>query len=89
MDRQTPRPPQPHAVRFLRANLGHLLECSRPGAVARDYWASLRGALRAAPLSTGGYALACARLDNAVDYWREGEWGAARFELRLLLGILQ
>ena len=47
-----------------------------------------RACLQALPLSTGAFALAVCRLDNARTYLRAGETGAAAFELRLLLGSL-
>jgi hypothetical protein len=48
----------------------------------------VRARLEALPLSTGAFALAVCRLDNARTYLRAGETGAAAFELRLLLGSL-
>jgi hypothetical protein len=48
----------------------------------------VRALLEALPLSTGAFALAVRRLDNARTYMRAGETGAAVFELRLLLGSL-
>jgi hypothetical protein len=45
--------------------------------------------LEATPLSTSAFGLALNRLQNAEKYWLEGEWGAARFELQLLLAALK
>jgi hypothetical protein len=49
----------------------------------RDFDA-VRTALESLPGTTGAFALACQRLDNAVQYHRRGEEGAANYELTLL-----
>ena len=41
--------------------------------------------LEAMPLTTGEFALATSRLDNARRYFQSGESGAAHYELNLLL----
>jgi hypothetical protein len=48
----------------------------------------VRARLEALPLSTGAFALAVRRLDNARTYLQAGETGAAAYELRLLLASL-
>jgi len=45
--------------------------------------------LASAPLTADDFAAASRHLENAIDYCREKEFGAAAFELRALRGILQ
>lgn len=44
--------------------------------------------LEALPLATDQFGLACSRLNNARHYLRYTEPGAARYELRLVVGSL-
>jgi hypothetical protein len=45
--------------------------------------------LASAPLAVADFAAASRHLENAIDYCRETEFGAAAFELRALRGTLQ
>jgi hypothetical protein len=49
----------------------------------------LRLWLEALPLASGEFSLAVNRLANARQYLESGEYGAARFELRLLRRSLE
>jgi hypothetical protein len=45
--------------------------------------------LESLPLATAEFALASSHVKNAITYVRLGEPGAARFELRLILGTVR
>jgi hypothetical protein len=49
----------------------------------------IRQALEALPLASAEFGLAVKRLVNARHYLQSGEYGAARFELRLLRRSLE
>ena len=49
----------------------------------------IRQMLEALPLASAEFGLAVNRLTNAQRYLHSGEYGAARYELRLLLGSLE
>jgi len=74
----------------LRVNLIRQLRSlmeQRPGiAVVADDLLDVVRMLKALPLSTGEFGLALNRIKNAHRYLVANEPGAARFELRLLLG---
>ncbi len=54
-----------------------------------DRWLKeVRELLESLPLSTSEFDLACRRINNATRYLKSVEYGAARFELRLLRGSL-
>ena len=57
--------------------------------VATDDWLEASAMLQALPLSTDQHGVALSLLKNAQRYFSANEPGAARFELRLLLGNLQ
>jgi hypothetical protein len=58
-----------------------------------DYWAEgfqdAANLLGAIPLPTADFAAADRRLQNAIGYCQQEEFGAAAFELRALRGLLQ
>jgi hypothetical protein len=58
-----------------------------------DYWPEgfrdVAARLAALPLPTDEFALANCHLQNAAHYCKQGEFGAATFEIRALRGILQ
>ncbi len=49
----------------------------------------IRQMLEALPLASAEFSLAVNRLTNAQKYLRSGEYGAARYELHLLLRSLK
>ena len=65
--------------------LGALVADALPGEGADEEFARARSALECLPLNTEEFATANNRLANARSYFRAGECGAARYELRLLL----
>ena len=69
-----------HAASRLAALLGEVSETAPPAAS----FDAAQAALEALPLSTEEFATARNRLGNARSYADAGEYGAARFELRLL-----
>jgi hypothetical protein len=58
-----------------------------------DFWPQgfrdVEDRLAALPLPTDEFALANCHLQNAANYCRQSEYGAATFEVRALRGILQ
>ena len=65
-----------------------LLEQTFDSIVSAPEWDELGELLESFPLPTAQFALAMNRLNNARNYFVAGEPGAARFELRLLVGGL-
>lgn len=51
--------------------------------------AKFRSLLESLPLAADEFAVPCCRLSNAFGYLQSDEWGAARYELRLLAGLLR
>jgi hypothetical protein len=51
-------------------------------------WNALEALLESLPLPTAQFGLAMKRLNNVKDYVAAGEFGAARFELKIMLGGL-
>jgi hypothetical protein len=80
----------PFTAGTARQTLVNLAESlvDRSGVADSPGWTLMRLTLDALPLDTETFALALNRLNNARAYWEEGETGAARYELRLLLGGL-
>jgi hypothetical protein len=76
-------------MRVLELSVQRIIARTRIG----DYWADgLQDAgnlLAALPLPTTEFASANRRLQNAVGYCQQEEFGAAAFELRALRGQLQ
>ena len=62
------------------------IEGKRP--VPEEQFENARNALSALPLATGEYARMMANISNASMYCAQDEFGAAKYELRLLLNSL-
>ena len=58
-------------------------------AVALQHFAAVDELIAALPLTSGEFSVAQGRIINAARYYREGEIGAATFELRLLSHVLK
>ena len=56
---------------------------------ARIELTRLRQMLEGLPLDRHDFALACRRLASVRRYLQSDEWGAARYDLRLLIGQLR
>lgn len=65
-----------------------ILDQSPQEAASGDDWTAVEALLESLPLSTSQFALAMKHLSNARDYLVAGEWGAAKFELKMMLGGL-
>ena len=76
------------AQEALAKGVQSILEQDLEDAVPAEEWEELRTLLESLPLSTGNFALAINRLNNAKNYLQAGELGAAQFELRMLLAGL-
>ncbi len=62
------------------------IEC---GQRALEKLHKIRHLLESLPQATGEYSLSCNRLGNVRHYLESEEHGAARYELRLLAGMLR
>ncbi len=65
-----------------------LLRHAEANGIVAVQWDELKTLLEALPLATATFALAARRLGNARRYIESGELGAAKFELRMMLGGL-
>jgi hypothetical protein len=78
---------------FIRANLCNSLEDMLGRALCQEGCAAsvanLRRLLEALPLASAEFSLAVNRLENAWRFLEIGEFGAARYELRLLRRSLE
>jgi hypothetical protein len=74
---------------YARLRIARLLDLATLGATREEDFEGARLALEALPLGTGDFGTASNRLANARAYLETGEWGAACFELRLLLRGLE
>lgn len=91
----SPRVSPPHreatssAVSRAREAVGRgvekLLRHAEANGIVADQWDELKTLLEALPLATATFALAARRLGNARRYIESGEFGAAKFELRMML----
>jgi hypothetical protein len=66
----------------------HLMRCLNQDADVLEGMQEVRGLLDSLPLSTDEYGTASNRLRNAYRYLVSQERGAAKYELRLLVGSL-
>jgi hypothetical protein len=66
-----------------------LLRIDRRLATAADQVGEAAQALETLPLASGEYAVARNRLSNAAGYIDQDEWGAARYEVDLVLRWLR
>jgi hypothetical protein len=66
-----------------------LLRIDRRLPEASDRVGDATQALETLPLATDEFAVARNRLQNAAGYLRQDEWGAARYEVNLVLGWLR
>ena len=65
------------------------LDLTPQEAAGGDDWNALEALLESLPLPTAQFALATQHLNNAKDYVAAGEFGAAKFELKMMLGGLK
>src|SRR5687768_16453237 len=70
-------------------HVSHLLESVEGGDALPQEFASAGETLAGIPLTTEEYGVSSLRLANAVNYLEQGELGAARYELRILIGMLR
>jgi hypothetical protein len=72
----------------LLQSLSDLLDQARHGVAVADAWATIHRTLDALPLDAASYALVRQRLTNIRGYLRDGEFGAALYEARLLRPVI-
>ncbi|MCO6459136.1 MAG: hypothetical protein J5I93_27825 [Pirellulaceae bacterium] len=85
----TARPSVDLLARQISQGLRRLIDSPGSRTVSRQQLADSRLLLEALPMATNEFAVARRRLQNADRYLRSDEWGAARYELRLLYGMLR
>ena len=71
-----------HSATSLVERLAQAVACC---SVTPDLFREVEEALSCLPISTAEFALAKCRLGNVARYCNGGEYGAARYELRLML----
>jgi hypothetical protein len=76
-------------IRKTEQSLHRLIERTKSGVVCEQGFVEVSRLLEALPLPTADFDLANRRLQNALDYARSGEFGAAAFELRMVRGFVQ
>jgi hypothetical protein len=74
--------------RVLELTIGYLIARTVTGEIWFEGFADVDVFLEAAPLATVEFRSAKSHLQNALDYCRLQEFGAAAFELRVIRGIL-
>jgi hypothetical protein len=89
MNQPLDRSPMDSVRAHVRERITAFLDHAQAGGEGDAEFNQARLALECLPLSRGEYATAINRLMNARSYFHAGESGAARFELRLLLGGLE
>jgi hypothetical protein len=85
-----------HVCETISESLGVLLREAHDSLLRRPFYCGpvvdfgrIRRLLEALPLASAEFSVAVNRLANARHYLRDGEYGAARYELRLLLRRLE
>lgn len=75
--------------RVLELSVGLLIVRTELGETWTEGFAEASRFLEAVPLPTSDFRSAKSHLQNALDYCRKAEFGAATFELRVVRGIVQ
>jgi len=75
--------------RVLELSVGLLIARTEIGETWTVGFADVEVFLEAVPLATAEFRSAQSHLENALNYCRVQEFGAATFELRVVRGILQ
>ncbi len=68
--------------------MGRLMLITNQGTTCVTAFQEVRMLLEALPLSEHDFSVATRRLENAQMYFAAGEFGAGKYELRLLMGLL-
>jgi hypothetical protein len=83
---------QPQIDQTLTSLQGHIFQAMHSWAREADvsrHCGAIAVLLDMLPLATADFALAASHVNNALTYLEEGELGAARLELRLILGLVR
>lgn len=76
------------ARKALDRGIEKLMRHAAAESVSPDQWDELETLVESLPLPTAEFALAMKHLYNAKEYVSAGEVGAAKFELKMMLGGL-
>ena len=75
-------------IAIIRTAIDDLLDRLNHGQVSSSEWTFIAEMLETLPLNTAEYDLAHRRLSNSLRYLEAAEFGAARYELRLIYSVL-